>query len=95
MRLDLHLPPELVLHARFLQLLLKKYLQGKDELGLSLSGQIHAPELALAEGPADVKVLQTPRLPTAQGERGLLTFDTQCLAEILYFEQLQPESDSR
>lgn len=75
MRLDLHLSPQLVLHAGLLQLLFKKHLQGKDELGLSLSGQIHASKLALPESPADVEVVQSPRLPKAQGEvDSLFTF---------------------
>lgn len=70
MRLDLHLSPQLVLHAGFLQLLFKKHLQGQDELCLSLSGQVHASELALPESPANVEVLQTPRLPEEQGVWG-------------------------
>ncbi|KAF3847354.1 hypothetical protein F7725_020382 [Dissostichus mawsoni] len=38
-RLDLHLPPQLVLNPRLLKLLLEEHLKGQDELTLSLSGE--------------------------------------------------------
>ncbi len=63
MWLYLHLPPQLVLHSCFLQLLLEQHFECQDELGLAFPGQIHAPELAFAQSAADVEVLQAPGFP--------------------------------
>lgn len=57
MRLDLHLSPQLMLHACFLQLLFKENLQSQNKLGLTFPGQIHAPKLAFAKSSSDIKVL--------------------------------------
>ena len=68
-RLDLHLPPELVLHPTLLQLLLEEDLQGHDEHGVAFPGQVHIAKFTLPQGTADVKVLQAPSLPGGARQR--------------------------
>ncbi len=63
--LDLDLAPELMLDLRLLQLRLEEDLQRHDVLGLLLPGQVNVAELALAERPADVKVLELPAVAHA------------------------------
>lgn len=54
--LDLNLAPHLLLHARaVLQLRLVEDLERADEVARPLARQVHAPELALAEGASDLK----------------------------------------
>ena len=71
-RLDLHLPPQLVFDPSLLQLLLEQHLQGQDEHRLPLPGQVHVTKLALPQRTADVKVLQAPALPERQSKYGTI-----------------------
>lgn len=53
--LDLDLAPHLLLHAPLRQLRLVQHLERADEAARALPRQVHAPELALAERPADLE----------------------------------------
>lgn len=54
--LDLYFSSQLMLHACFQQLLLLQDLDGNDELGFALSGQVNVAELSVAEGTPDNEV---------------------------------------
>lgn len=66
MGLDLHFPPELVLHPSLLKLMLEENLKGQDELALTLPGQVDIAKFTLSQGPANVKVFQTPFLSASK-----------------------------
>lgn len=53
--LDLDLAPHLLLHPPLRQLRLVEHLERADEAARALPRQVHAPELALAERPADLE----------------------------------------
>ena len=59
-RLDLDLAPQLVLDARRPQLALEEDLERDDKAARALAGEVDGAELALAQGPADVKVGEGP-----------------------------------
>ena len=60
MRLDLDLPPELVLHLRLDQLRFEEDFQSNNIFALLLSCQVHVSKLSLAQRSANVKVSQRP-----------------------------------
>ena len=62
MRLDLNLPPQLVLHPGPQQLVLLQDLEGHDIVRLLLSREVHRPELALAQRQPDLEVGEAPVL---------------------------------
>lgn len=62
MRLDLDLPPQLVLHPGPQQLVLLQDLEGHDIVRLLLSSEVHRPELALAQRQPDLEVGKAPML---------------------------------
>ena len=82
-RLDLDFTPELVLDAVLLELRLAQHLQGHDVLVLARARQVDAAELAVAQGPAHLEVVelhratprrrprQQPRPIASHGRRGL------------------------
>lgn len=59
-RLNLNLSPQLMFYLSLLKLGLEEHLEGHYVLGLLLASKVHAPELALAQRPPDVKVFQRP-----------------------------------
>lgn len=61
-RLDLDLPPQLVLHPGPEQLVLLQDLEGHDIVRLLLSREVHRSELALAQRQPDLEVGEAPVL---------------------------------
>ena len=59
-RLDLDLAPQLVFQVALLQLRLEEHLERHHELALLLARQVHVAELAAAQRPADLEVVQRP-----------------------------------
>jgi len=70
MRLDLDLSPQLMLHLGLLQLRLEQDLERHDVLGRALPGEVHVPELALAERSTDVEILEFPPVSRAAFREG-------------------------
>ena len=60
MRLNLNLPPELVLEVALLQLGLEQHFQGHNKFGFLLSRQIYITKFALAQWPANLKIFKSP-----------------------------------
>lgn len=60
-RLDLNLPPQLVLHVALAQLRLVQHLERHDVAAGLFARQVDVAKLALAQRPANVKVVEPPR----------------------------------
>lgn len=68
MRLDLNLPAQLMLNVVFHQLRLEHHFEGNYVFTFLLAGQIHIAELAFAQRPTDLEVIERPPFDTFLAE---------------------------